>query len=132
MGCPSVDPELMIRLLLVGYCYGIRSQRRLCEGIHFNLAYRRFCRLRLDDKVPPTIQRSQRIAMDTDILPEAPTLVSAELPVCLVVPVRHSPDGDGQGARHRVSGHCHALGEECGVHAPHYQRRRGDPHPAFW
>ena len=51
-GCPSIDPELMIRILLVGYCYGIRSERRLCEEIQFNLAYRWFCRLGLEDKVP--------------------------------------------------------------------------------
>ena len=46
-GRPSVDPELMIRMLIVGYCYGIRSERRLCEEINFNLAYRWFCRLGL-------------------------------------------------------------------------------------
>jgi transposase len=51
-GRPSVDPELMIRMLLVGYCYGIRSERRLCEEIRFNLAYRWFCRLGLEDEVP--------------------------------------------------------------------------------
>ena len=51
-GRPSVDPELMIRMLLIGYCYGIRSERRLCEEIHFNLAYRWFCRLGLEDDVP--------------------------------------------------------------------------------
>ena len=45
MGRPSVDPELMIRILIVGYCFGIRSERRLCEEIHLNLAYRWFCRL---------------------------------------------------------------------------------------
>ena len=39
-GRPSVDPELMIRMLLVGYCLGIRSERRLCEVVHLNLAYR--------------------------------------------------------------------------------------------
>ena len=39
-GRPSVDPELMIRMLIVGYCYGIRSERRLCEEVHLNLAYR--------------------------------------------------------------------------------------------
>ncbi len=38
-GRPSVDPELMIRMLLVGYCLGIRSERRLCEEVHLNLAY---------------------------------------------------------------------------------------------
>jgi transposase len=51
-GRPSVDPELMVRMLLVGYCFGIRSERRLCEEVHLNLAYRWFCRLGLEDKVP--------------------------------------------------------------------------------
>jgi len=51
-GRPSIDPELMIRMLLIGYCYGIRSERRLCEEIHFNLAYRWFCRLGLEDGIP--------------------------------------------------------------------------------
>ena len=36
-GRPSIDPELMIRMLLVGYCSGIRSERRLCEEVHLNL-----------------------------------------------------------------------------------------------
>src|SRR6187401_3306767 len=49
---PSVDPELMIRMLLVGYCFGIRSERRLCEEVHLNLAYRWFCRLGLEGDVP--------------------------------------------------------------------------------
>jgi transposase len=48
MGRPSIDPELMIRMLFVGYCFGIRSERRLCEEVHLNLAYRWFCRLGLD------------------------------------------------------------------------------------
>ncbi|KPW91923.1 Transposase [Pseudomonas amygdali pv. photiniae] len=52
IGRPSIDPELMIRLLVVGYCYGIRSERRLCEEAHLNLAYRWFCRLSLEDEVP--------------------------------------------------------------------------------
>src|SRR5215218_9632222 len=51
-GRPSVDPELMIRMLILGYCFGIRSERRLCEEVHLNLAYRWFCRLGLDGKVP--------------------------------------------------------------------------------
>ena len=51
-GRPSIDPELMIRMLLVGYCMGIRSERRLCEEVHLNLAYRWFCRLDLSDTVP--------------------------------------------------------------------------------
>src|SRR5277367_770573 len=52
IGRPSIAPELMIRMLLVGYCYGIRSERRLCEEVHLNLAYRWFCRLGLDGAVP--------------------------------------------------------------------------------
>ncbi len=44
-GRPSVDPELLIRMLIVGYCYGIRSERRLCEEVHLDLADRWFCRL---------------------------------------------------------------------------------------
>ena len=51
-GRPSVDPELMVRMLLVGYCYRIRSERRLCEETHLNLAYRWFCRLGLEGSVP--------------------------------------------------------------------------------
>lgn len=51
-GRPSIDPELLIRMLLVGYCFGIRSERRLCEEIHLNLAYRWFCRLDLSDPIP--------------------------------------------------------------------------------
>ena len=52
LGRPSIDPELMIRMLLVGYCFGVRSERRLCEEVHLNLAYRWFCRLGLDGEVP--------------------------------------------------------------------------------
>lgn len=51
-GRPSVDPELMMRMLIVGYAFGIRSERRLCEEVHLNLAYRWFCRLDLSDPVP--------------------------------------------------------------------------------
>jgi len=51
-GRPSIDPELMIRMLIVGYCFGIRSERRLCEEVHLNLAYRWFCRLGIEDAVP--------------------------------------------------------------------------------
>jgi transposase len=51
-GRPSIDPELMIRMLIIGYCYGIRSERRLCEEVNVNLSYRWFCRLGLKGKVP--------------------------------------------------------------------------------
>ncbi len=49
-GRPSVDPELMIRMLLFGYLYGIRSETRLCQEVHLNLAYRWFCKLGLDGR----------------------------------------------------------------------------------
>jgi transposase len=52
IGRPSIDPELMIRMLIVGYCYGIRFERRLCEDVKLHLGYRWFCCLELDDKVP--------------------------------------------------------------------------------
>src|ERR1700737_892438 len=51
-GRPSTAPELMIRMLIVGYCFGIRSERRLCEEVHLILAYRWFYRLGLEDAVP--------------------------------------------------------------------------------
>lgn len=51
-GRPSIDPGLMIRMLVVGYVMGLRSERRLCQEVHLNLAYRWFCRLGLEDKVP--------------------------------------------------------------------------------
>ena len=48
-GRPSIDPELMLRMLIAGYCYGIRFERRLCEEVELHLAYRWFCRLDLED-----------------------------------------------------------------------------------
>jgi transposase len=70
-GRPSIDPELMLRMLLVGYCYGIRSERRLCEEVKLHLAYRWFCKLDLDDKVPHhstfSVNRLGRFR-DSDIL----------------------------------------------------------------
>lgn len=51
-GRPSIDPELMCRMLIVGYCFGIRSERQLCDEVHLNLAYRWFCQLSIEDNVP--------------------------------------------------------------------------------
>ena len=51
-GRPSIDPELMMRMLILGYCFGIRSERRLCDEVHLNLAYRWFCRLGLEARFP--------------------------------------------------------------------------------
>src|ERR1700704_1333824 len=52
IGRPSIDPELLIRMLIVGYCFGICSERKLCEEVRLHLAYRWFCRLDLNDAVP--------------------------------------------------------------------------------
>src|SRR5271167_3308772 len=83
IGRPSIDPELMIRMLIIGYCYGIRFERRLCEEVELHLAYRWFCRLdtlwcvpglrvprwrdvlRFDERKPfgprmPTVRRTDR------------------------------------------------------------------------
>jgi len=51
-GRPSIDPVLMIRMLLVGYLFALRSERRLCSEVQVNLAYRWFCRLSVEDKIP--------------------------------------------------------------------------------
>ena len=51
-GRPSIDPEVYFRMQLVAYFYGITKDRRLCEEVRYNLAYRWFCRLSLDDDVP--------------------------------------------------------------------------------
>ena len=70
-GCPSVDPELMIRMLLIGYCYSIRSERRLCQEVGLNLAYRWFCHLGIEDGVPNhstfSVNRHGRFR-DSDVL----------------------------------------------------------------
>jgi len=71
IGRPSIDPELMIRMLIVGYCYGIRFERRLCEEVEMHMAHRWFCRLDLDDAVPDhstfSVNRHGRFR-DSDLL----------------------------------------------------------------
>ena len=71
IGRPSIDPELMIRMLIVGYCYGIRFERKLCEAVKLHLGYRWFCRLELDDNIPDhstfSVNRHGRFR-DSDIL----------------------------------------------------------------
>src|ERR671937_1369157 len=52
MGRPSIDPELMIRMLIIGYVFAIRSERAICRDVQVNLAYRWFCRLSIEDKIP--------------------------------------------------------------------------------
>src|SRR3990172_10677146 len=52
IGRPSIDPVLMIRMLIVGYVFAIRSERALCREVQLNLAYRWFCGLGIEDKIP--------------------------------------------------------------------------------
>ena len=54
-GRRSIDPVLMIRMLLVGYVFAIRSERQICAEIQVNLAYRWFCKLGIEDKIPDTL-----------------------------------------------------------------------------
>lgn len=83
LGRPSIDPELMIRMLIVSYCYGIRSERKLCEEVELHLAYRWFCRLGLEDKVPNhstfSVNRHGRFR-DSDIFRQ---LFEAVVRVCM-------------------------------------------------
>ena len=62
IGRPSIAPELMIRMLIIGYSHGIRSERRLCQEVHLNLAYRWFCGLDLSDPVPRSLHLFQEQA----------------------------------------------------------------------
>jgi transposase len=63
-GRPSIDPVCLIKMLLIGYLYGIKSERRLTEEISLNIAYRWFCGFRISDKIPDhssfTKNRKQR------------------------------------------------------------------------
>jgi hypothetical protein len=85
IGRPSVDPELMMRMLIVGYCMGIRSERRLCEEVHLNLAYRWFCRLGLDGDVPDC-----RLTRRHDADTQRNLLMSLRMTVKILVPIYSS------------------------------------------
>src|ERR1700674_2090767 len=52
IGRPSIDPGLMIRMLILGYVFAIRSERALCRDVQVNFAYRWFCGLSIEDKIP--------------------------------------------------------------------------------
>jgi len=71
LGRPSIDPELMIRMLIVGYVFAIRSEREICREVQVNLAYRWFCGLGLEDSIPNhsvfSRARSERFR-DSDLL----------------------------------------------------------------
>ena len=103
-GRPSIDPELLVRMLLVGYCYGIRSERRLCEEVHLNLAYRWFCRLGLDGEVPDHSTLSKNRAWPL------PRLRSAAKAVRDHGPALH---GRGAGRRGCLCGRCQPDCRRC-------------------
>src|SRR3954470_13519486 len=52
IGRPSIDPELMMRMLIIGYAFAIRSERAICRDVRVNFAYRWFCGLSIEDKIP--------------------------------------------------------------------------------
>src|SRR5262245_26927640 len=56
-GRPSIDPVLMMRMLIVGYVFAIRSERRICAEVQVNLAYRWYCRLRVEDRESEALRR---------------------------------------------------------------------------
>lgn len=58
-GRPAIDPEVIFRMLIVGYLYGIKSEARLEEEINYNMAYKWFCGLGLTEKVPDATTISQ-------------------------------------------------------------------------
>jgi transposase len=81
-GRPSIDPELMIRILILGYVFAIRSERALCREVQLNLAYRWFCRLGIEDKIPDhstfTRARNERFLPSSASSRPASRLVSSE------------------------------------------------------
>jgi len=89
IGRPSIDPELMMRMLIIGYSMGIRSERRLCEEVHLNLAYRWFCRLGLDGKVQDRFAGVSRLGKGIQIGEVQTGVPMGEHRVGIGVMVRH-------------------------------------------
>ena len=71
IGRPSIDPVLMLRMLILGYVFAIRSERALCREVQVNLGYRWFCGLSIEDRIPDhsafSRARNERFR-DSDIL----------------------------------------------------------------
>lgn len=61
-GRPAIDPEILLRMLFIGYLYGIKSEARLEEEVYYNMAYKWFCGLELTEKAPnaTTISQNRR------------------------------------------------------------------------
>lgn len=122
IGRPSIDPELMIRMLIVGYCYGNRFERRLCEEVELHLAYRWFCRLDLEDKVPDhstfSVNRHGRFR-DSDLLRHVfeavvractdAGLVKAKASRSMRVSWRRMPAAITARPQMRSTGHCRSV-----------------------
>ena len=68
-GRPSVPPQVLVRMMMIGYLYGLTSERRLCQEVQLNLAYRWFCGLGLEDKVPDhsTFSKNRDRLLEGDI-----------------------------------------------------------------
>ena len=62
IGRPSIDPVLMIRLLIIGYVFAIRSERQICREVQVNLAYRWFCDLGQEDAIPASVRAMSSVA----------------------------------------------------------------------
>ena len=125
MGRPSVDPELMIRMLIVGYCMGIRSERRLCDEVHPNLAYRWFCGLGLDGKVPDHLTFSKNRHgrfRQSDMLRR---LFETVVQRCLAEGLVGSDGFAVDASSYRCGREQAALGSKQGLEARGDQRERG-------
>ena len=59
LGRPSIDPVLMVRMLVIGYVFALRSERALCRDVQVNLAYRWFCGLSIEDKNPGPVPKAR-------------------------------------------------------------------------
>ena len=77
IGRPSIDPVLMIRMLIIGYVFAIRSERALCREVQVNLAYRWFCGLSIEDKLDASINVVDRFGVVEEIGESSPFPIGA-------------------------------------------------------
>ena len=113
-GRPSVDPVSMFKMLLIGYLYGIKSERRLVEEVQLNIAYRWFCGFELDDTIPnhSTFSKTRtRKWQQSDLFQKAFYEIVKQMH-------RQRLYQSRQQTRHRVSD-----GSNCGLQTRHFNRR---------
>jgi hypothetical protein len=86
IGRPSVDPELMIRMLIIGYCFGIRSERRLCEKVHLNrwIGRRDELRHNLSRSAERCVIKHSQVLVNRAPRVSGGSLFSASIPFCLL------------------------------------------------